>query len=529
MKTAAIAAMVLVLSALPACGGSPPQIIDYSPERGALDVSTAAPVRITFDHDVDKGSVASRLFMVPATDGNVVWLGPRQLEYQHATLRPSTAYEVVLREGYTDLTGNAYSLRHHWSFTTEGPPTVTGSSPANNQSNVDPASYLSIDFTREMDASTLNGAITIEPFVSFAVRLDPTDGRRAVLAPDSLLDPATTYTVNVTTAALDAHGNRLDRNQSLIFQTGPSVPLRHWVAFATAVAGGSSGGVWIVNESGFPRRLVDAPSVQSFSWSPDGSSLLIQTDIASWTAFNPAGGSTPLPFTATWASALAAGLGYVYIDMVGTLHRWSADGTDEAIATNVSAAASAPSGQRVAFVRANGTTSTLWGYDVGLRAQYELSNEAGPVSDLSWSPAGNRIAYLRQDGGSIALRVRSLTGQALTTTVASGDIGHPTWLTDSTHVVFAAGIATADGFGRKAFLLSVIAPPATLTTALAIPAGPALDVADPVPSPDGHQIAFVSQDQVWLMNADGTRPTALTRFDSSSFPFSCRTPAWTRL
>ena len=529
MKTAAIAAVVLVLSALSACGDSPPQIIDYSPERGAIDVSTAAPVRITFDHDVDKQSVASRLSLLPVTDGNVVWLGPRQLEYQHATLKPSTAYEVVLQEGYTDLSGNAYTLRHHWSFTTEAPPTVTGSSPANNQSDVDPASYLSIDFTREMDASTLDSAITIEPFVLFSVRLDPTDGRRAVLAPDSLLDPTTTYTVNVTTAALDAHGNRLDHNQSYVFHTGPALPLRHWVAFATALAGGASAGVWIVNESGFPRRLFDAPSVQSFSWSPEGSSLLIQTDPGSWMAYSPGAGSTTLSFTGSWAAALAAGLGYVYIDLAGTLHRWSADGADEAIAANVSAAATAPSGQRVAFVRSNGTASTVWGYDVGLRSQYELSTEAGAVTDISWSPAGNRIAYLRSDGGTTALRVRSLAGQALTATIATGDIGHPTWLPDSTHVVFAAGIPTAGGFARRAFLLSVVAPPAALTAALAIPSSLALEVADPVPSPDGHQIAFVSQDQVWLMNADGTRPTALTRFDASTFPFSCRTPAWTRL
>jgi Tol biopolymer transport system component len=68
-----------------------------------------------------------------------------------------------------------------------------------------------------------------------------------------------------------------------------------------------------------------------------------------------------------------------------------------------------------------------------------------------------------------------------------------------------------------------------LTAALALPSSStAFDVADPVPSPDGHQIAFVSQDQVWMMNADGTRPTALTRFDPASFPYSCRTPAWTR-
>src|SRR5260370_11011225 len=118
MKTAAIAAVVLVRSGLAAGGGSPAQIIDYSPERGAIDVSTAAPVRITFDHDVEKQSVASRLSLVPATEGNVVWLGLRQLEYQHATLQPSTPYDVVLREGYTDLAGNAYTLRHHWSVTT---------------------------------------------------------------------------------------------------------------------------------------------------------------------------------------------------------------------------------------------------------------------------------------------------------------------------------------------------------------------------------------------------------------------------
>jgi hypothetical protein len=528
VKVAAIAASVLVLSALAACGGSPPQIIDYSPERGAIDVSTAAPIRITFDHDVDKPSVESRLSLLPATDGTVVWLGPRQLEFQHAALQPSKAYEVVLSEGYKDLAGNAYALRHHWSFTTEGPPSVTGSSPANNESSVDPASYLSIDFTREMDASTLSGAITIAPFVPFSVRLDPTDGRRAVLAPDSLLDPSTTYRVNVGTAALDAHGNRLDRNQSFVFHTGPARPLRHWVAFATALAGGSSGGVWIVNESGFPRRLFDGPSVQSFSWSPDGSSLLIQTDGGSWSSFAPEAGSTPMPFKGNWAAALAAGLGYVYIDAAATLHRWSADGADEVIATSVSEPATAPNGQRVAFVRFDGVTSTVWGYDVGLRSRYELSTEAGAVRDLSWSPAGNRIAYLRQDSGSVALRVRSLTGQASTTTIAKGDIGHPTWLPDSTHVLFAAGITTASGSGRKAFLVSVIAPPAALTATLAIPSSLALDVADPVPSPDGHQIAFVSQDQVWMMNADGTRPTALTRFDTASFPFSCRTPAWTR-
>src|SRR2546428_5795997 len=174
---------MLTLSAIAACGSSPPQIISYSPERGTIDVSTAAPIRIAFDHDVDKESVAIRLSMVPATNGSVRWLGPRQLEYQHSTLQPSTLYEVVLEAGYKDLGGNPYALRHHWSFTTERAPSVTGSTPANLEGDVDPASYVSIDFTRQLDAAALRSAITTQPSVPFTVRLDPPHAETALVVP----------------------------------------------------------------------------------------------------------------------------------------------------------------------------------------------------------------------------------------------------------------------------------------------------------------------------------------------------------
>ena len=77
-------------------------------------------------------------------------------------------------------------------------------------------------------------------------------------------------------------------------------------------------------------------------------------------------------------------------------------------------------------------------------------------------------------------------------------------------------------------LVNVVAPPAALNPASGLPSDPNVDLAAPVPSPDGHQIAFVSGGQVWIMNADGTRPTALTRLDPVAFPYSCRAPAWTR-
>ena len=168
---AAVAASLLI--PITACGGNPPQIVDYAPQRGTIDVSTAAPVKITFDHDVDQASVESRLHLLPATTGTVRWPSARQLVYEHPSLRASTTYEVILDAGYRDLAGNAYSLRHHWSFITERPPSLAGSTPSDHESGIDPAAYLTIDFSRGMNLATLRSAITFTPSIPFNVRPDP--------------------------------------------------------------------------------------------------------------------------------------------------------------------------------------------------------------------------------------------------------------------------------------------------------------------------------------------------------------------
>ena len=467
---------------------------------------------------------------MPATDGTVRWTSPRHLVFEHSTLKPSTTYEVILDLGYRDLAGNTYSLRHHWAFVTERAPTLTGSTPADNDTGVDPAAYFSLDFTREMNPASLRSALAFSPGVSFNVRLDQTDSRRAIVAPSQLLQPNTVYQVTISTNALDVNGNRLSRDQTVRFTTGPTRPLRHWLTFATDAGGGAPGGLWIVNDTGFPRELFHESAVHAFSWSPAGDRLLIQGDAETWSEFVPGGSTVQLGFTGTWAAALGSGMGYVYLDDAGTLHRWS--GADEVISTDVAQAAVAPNGLRVAFVRGAVATNEVWAYDVGLRARYQLALDSGPVSSVTWAPSGNRVAYLRNESSLSSLRVRNLTGAGTTTTVATGDLGVPSWLPDSTHIVFAAGIQGPGGLTHKAFVVNVVGPPAALNPASGLPSDPSIDLASPVPSPDGHQIAFVNvnqvENQVWLMNADGTRPTALTRFAAESFPYSCRAPAWTK-
>jgi len=524
LAAAALGAVALVTG----CAGDPPQIVDYSPQRNTVDVSTAVPITIAFDHDVDRGSVESRLHLVPPTTGTVRWLNSHELAYDHETLRTDTSYTVILEPGYRDPAGNTYTLRHQWTFVTEGPPALSGSSPGNGDTAVDPSSYLSLDFSREMKPSTLKSAIALSPNVPFDVRLDPADGHRAIIAPAQLLNATTAYQVVINTAAADIDGNQLGRDEVIRFTTGPQRPLRHWIAFATDAVDGTPAGLWIVDERGFPRELFDASAVKSFTWSPSGGSLLIQGPADTWWDFTPGGAQIPLSFKAAWAASLASGMGYVYIDAANTLHRLDPDGTDEVIARNVAEAAVAPNGLRLAFIEGISGSDEVTGYDVGLHASYQLVLDSAPVSAIAWAPAGNRVAYLRHDVSNATLRVRNLTGSAATASLASGDLGPPAWLPDSTHLVFAASIASGGTAYSKAFVVNVVSPPTALTLASGLPADPTINVTSPVASPDGHQIAFLSGDQVWLMNADGTRPTALTRTDPATFPYSCRALAWTR-
>ena len=527
MRLLAAAGAAAVLFPLSACGGNPPQIVDYSPQRGAVEVSTAAPIKIAFDHDVDQASVVSRLHLAPASVGTVQWTNAHQLVYTHSTLQASTTYEVILDPGYRDLAGNTYSLRHHWSFVTEGPPNLATSTPSDSDAGVDPAAYITLNFTREMNATSLQSALTFNPSIPFDVRVDPADGRRAIIAPSEFLAPNTAYQIAVDTAALDIDGNQLGRDQTIRFTTGSPRVLKGWLAFATGAADGTPGGLWIVNETGFARQLYDDSPVRSFSWSPSGDRLLIQGDGETWSEFVPGSGTTQLTFKGTWAAALAAGMGYAYIDDAGVLHRQSVDGVDEVISPDVAEATVAPNGLRLAFVQGALGPDKVWGYDVGLHARYLLTMDTGAISGISWSPSGNRIAYLRDDGGASSLQVKTLVGAGTTTTVASGDLGSLAWLPDSTHLVLAA-TPPSGASGHKAFVVNVVAPPAALNAGSALPSDPNIDLSAPVPSPDGHQIAFISGSQVWLMNADGTRPTPLTRFDQASFPYSCSALAWTK-
>jgi len=520
-----------VLSTLLAACDSGAQIVDYGPQRGSSDVPTNTPVQITFDRPVNQRSVATRFRLSPAASGAIIWPHPDQLLFKHEPLKTETQYTVELQAGYSDAQGHVYSLRHWWSFRTETPPDLVSTSPGAGDRNVDPAGYLSLAFSRPMDVAALAGAVSISPDTPTSLRIDPGDDRRVVVAPRVLLQPGTAYTLAVGRGALDVDGNPLRAAAQVQFQTGPNRALRHWIGALTQPFGQHSGeGVWIVDENRFPRRISSAAG-DGFSWSPDGLGVLLHLAGDRWATQAVGGSELELPFLADWAADLGGGRGFVYL-RGDRLNLLDATGRTAELAGGVGEAALAPDAEQVAYTVPGTGSTAIMAIEVELRARYRLLSEPGRVADLAWSPDGLRLAYRTPalDPAVSEVRVLSLTGPGGAITVARADTTPPRWL-DESHLVFATDVQTPTGTYSRAYRVSALAPGDVLPPAQRLPATGELDVRDPMPSPDGHQIAFLAGDggnyELWLMNADGTGLVQLTAYDAAAFPYSVRALAWT--
>jgi hypothetical protein len=385
-------------------------------------------------------------------------------------------------------------------------------------------------FSRPMDVSALLGAVSIRPDTPLSLRADPADGRRVIVAPQVLLQPGAAYTLAVDRNALDVDGNQLRAPAQVRFETGANRALRHWIGALTQPFGEHAGqGVWIVDENRFPRRI-SSVAADGFSWAPDGLGVLLHLPGDRWATQAVGGAPLELPFQADWAADLGAGRGYVYLegDRLELLDR---TGQTYELASRVGEATVAPDRQTVAYTLPGTGLTDVMAVEVDLRTRYRLISEPGKAVDLAWSPDGQRLAYRTPALDPSISEVRVLTlsaGSAIT--VARGDTTAPRWL-DESHLVFASDTQTPAGTYSRAYRVSALVQGDALSAASALPGAGTLDVREPAPSPDGHQVAFLAGEggnyELWLMNADGTGLVQLTTYDAAAFPYSVRALAWT--
>lgn len=236
------------------------------------------------------------------------------------------------------------------------------------------------------------------------------------------------------------------------------------------------------------------PGIAAFSWSPDGSQLVVSANRGSNLYILSADGNNLRPLTHNTGFAITQ------------TPTWS------------------PDGKRIAYIG-----NAEQNYDVFIINQdgselTRLTNTRGIYRDLAWSPDGTRIAYASgADFFNVHIFVMRADGTApVQVSSGGGSDSAPAWSPDGTRIAYQNDYqfgppeiftVNTDGTGQT-----------RLTNNFASDRHPTW-------SPDGSKIAFTSNRDtvmsggqsyaIYVVNRDGSNPQRLT--DSSMSPQS---PAW---
>jgi len=530
-----------------ACAPGEPDIVRVSPAKGDVGVSPTAPIAVTFDRAMDRGSVEQRLEVDPAIPGcrparcETAWSG-NTLTLQHAghPFFPATNYKVLLRRGYRDTHGQVDSFDHAWDFTTESAPALTSTAPSDGAAAVGVDADIVLQFSRAVLAPP-ESAVALDPSTPFNVRLDPTDASRLVVAPLRLLRPATAYHVTVAGSLADTHGGTLGHPRTFEFTTG-RLNLGRTLAFATGT-GEVEGATRLVDlrppatlQSRPPtlRVLYDsAAPIADFGWTASGQGM--------WVLKGPSPGPLVLAGLAGGADTqVAAAARYMapspaadevaFVDDGGRLHLANGvtDVTVAAVGTVLEPPAWSADGGRLALVAGAPASPSLVVLDRRTLASYRVAEAAPctPCAPPAWAFDGSAVAFSGRAGASDGLLVYRPANPAASA-VALLSAARPAglaWSADASQVyaVTTAGISAVDSHPLAAGAL-----PSPLPASRPGDSSPTVTAYD-------RRVAFLRPSggvaQLWLMNSDGTGQRALTAagYDRSArlVDFPAAMPRW---
>ncbi|MGH9873235.1 MAG: Calx-beta domain-containing protein [Pyrinomonadaceae bacterium] len=250
------------------------------------------------------------------------------------------------------------------------------------------------------------------------------------------------------------------------------------IAFGSDRSGQGTGstGSYTINPNGTGEVLFSSldPFASSPAWSPDGTRM-------------------------AFGKRTSAG---TYADEIRVVNP---DGTNSlTVASNVfdtnHKIAWAPNGTKLAFI---GTGRAIFVVNADGTGLTKLPNPPANINDLAWSPDGSKFAY--SNGTDVFVMNTDGTAQTNLThgpILVQGEPGAcllPRWSPDGTRLLFSG---EASNF-RNVFVINAdgsgIAPLITLHQSVA-----------PAWSPDGQKVTFVTLNELYVANSDGTGPIQIT-------------------
>lgn len=539
-RATCLLALLVGAVALAACGPDGPAIQEVSPNKNETNVAGDAPVRVTFNHDMDHASVESRWRLEPAIEGcdptscPISWKG-RVFSLTHPghQFAPSTKYRVTLRSGYRDTAGRVEGLEHFWEFTSEGAPSISSVTPGDKSTGVAVDADIVIQLTRNVlvptpDQVTVSGAGD-GGSQAYRAAIAPDDARKLVVSPLHLLRPRTLYTIHVGAGMEDLHHNPVGTPHDFTFTTG-ALDLTRSVAFLVRddTEGTSSRVAELrpppgVNAPAPSLRLLFAGTqpIASFAWASD-SSLLYVLDTAGMLSVAPLDGSLATD-SGVRAAAIAANPArdeLAYVSAAGALHLWRRGGLPggDVVVAQAGRVAGAPvwsgDGRRLAFVTDGGQGPVLRVLD---RETLSVSDVPGVVPSASgtvfaWSFDGSALAFTRSTSGPEVWTYRPLAAQGNgLARIGALQAQSLAWSSDGS-LVFASG--TAPGSSQQLLERALGQPVDGQASGFTAVRGTKSGDVQPIAPAFDRRVAFVRQaagtPQLWIMNNDGTGVSQMT-------------------